>query len=74
MKREPMITIPRSYSGAVLAVLITLFLVGCAGGSAKQVSSRGDEPVPRPPVFLIYDFAVDPEDVIVDTAGLNFGG
>jgi hypothetical protein len=29
--------------------------------------------VPRPPVFLIYDFAVDPEDVMVDTAGLTSG-
>jgi hypothetical protein len=74
MKREPIVTIPWPYSGAVLAVLITLFLVGCAGGSAKQVSSlRGDEPLPRPPVFLIYDFAVDPEDVMVDTAGLTSG-
>jgi hypothetical protein len=36
-------------------------------------SLRGDEPLPRPPVFLIYDFAVDPEDVIVDTAGLTSG-
>jgi hypothetical protein len=54
-------------------VLITLFLVGCAGGSAKQVGSQGDEPLTRPPVFLIYDFAVDPEDVIVDTAGLTSG-
>ncbi len=73
MKRESCVTIPWPYSGAVLAALITLFLGGCAGGSAKQVSSRGDEPVPRPPVFLIYDFAVDPEDVMVDTAGLTSG-
>ncbi len=74
MKRESIVTIPWSYSGAVLVVLVTLFLVGCAGGSAKKVSSlRGDEPLPRPPVFLIYDFAVDPEDVMVDTTGLTSG-
>ncbi len=73
MKRESCVTVTWPYSCAVLAALITLFLVGCAGGSAKQVSSRGDEPVPRPPVFLIYDFAVDPEDVMVDTAGLSSG-
>ena len=36
MKRELLITIPRPYSGAVLVALITLFLVGCAGGSATQ--------------------------------------
>ena len=73
MKRESCVTVRWAYSGAVLVALIALFLVGCAGGSAKQVSSRGDEPVPRPPVFLIYDFAVDPEDVMVDTAGLTSG-
>ena len=74
MKRESFVTVPWPYSGAVLVALITLFLVGCAGGSAKQVSSlKGDEPLPRPPVLLIYDFAVNPEDVMVDTAGLTSG-
>ncbi len=73
MKRESCITVSWPYSGAVLAALITLFLVGCAGGSAKQVSSKGNEFLPRPPVFLIYNFAVDPEDVMVDTAGLSSG-
>jgi hypothetical protein len=73
MKRESCVTFPWPYSGVVLVALFALFLGGCAGGSAKQVSSRGDEPVPRPPVFLIYDFAVDPEDVMVDTTGLTSG-
>ena len=73
MKRESCATFPWPYSGVVLVALFALFLGGCAGGSAKQVSSRGDEPVPRPPVFLIYDFAVDPEDVMVDTTGLTSG-
>jgi hypothetical protein len=74
MKRESCVTVPWPYSGAVLVALIALFLVGCAGGSAKQVGSlRGDETLPRPPVFLIYNFAVDPEDVMVDTSGLTSG-
>ena len=74
MKRKPSFTLPWRYSGLVLAALIALFLMGCAGGSAKPVSSiKADEPLPRPPVFLIYDFAVDPEDVIVDTTGLTSG-
>ena len=73
MKRESCVTFPWPYLGVVLVALFALFLGGCAGGSAKQVSSRGDEPVPRPPVFLIYDFAVDPEDVMVDTTGLTSG-
>ncbi len=74
MKRESCVTVPWPYSGAVLVALITLFLVSCAGGSAKQMSSlRGDDPLPRPPALPIYDFAVDPEDVMVDTAGLTSG-
>jgi hypothetical protein len=37
----------------------------------KTSSLSGDEPLPRPSAFLIYDFAVDPEDVMVDTTGLT---
>ena len=73
MKRESCVTVPWLYSGAVLVALIAFFLGGCAGGSAKQVGSQGNEPLLRPPVFLIYDFAVDPEDVMVDTTGLTSG-
>ena len=52
MKPKLFFTVPWQYSGAVLATLIALFLVGCAGGSAKKVSSlRGDEPLPRPTGF-----------------------
>ncbi len=72
MKRESWVTFPWQYSSAMLPALIALFLVGCAGGSAtKTGSSRGSESVPRPSVFLIYDFAVDAEDVVIDTPGLN---
>jgi type IV pilus biogenesis protein CpaD/CtpE len=74
MNRESRRNVPRPYSGTVLIVLITLSLVGCAGGSAKRVSAIEDEDqLVRPPVFLIYNFAVDPEDVMVDTSGLTSG-
>ena len=59
---------------AGLAALLGSLLVGCAGASVETVSPlRVDEPLPRPPVFLIYNFAVDPEDVAVDTTGLTMG-
>ena len=73
MKRESCVTVRWPYSSVVLVALFALFLGGCAGGSAKQVSSQGDEPRSRPQAFLIYDFAVDPEDVMVDTTGLTSG-
>lgn len=72
MKRRSFLTFPWRYSGAILAALIALFLVGCAGGSAKPTNSlRVDVPPVRPSIFLIYNFAVNPEDVIVDTPGLT---
>ena len=41
--------------------------VGCAGGSVEpgRQYTKG-ESLPRPPVVLVYDFAVDPADVDVD--------
>ena len=72
MKQESL-TSTSQLSGAVLAALIAIFLVGCAGASAKQVRQyTGDEPLPRPPVLLVYQFAVDPDDVVVDSFGPNF--
>jgi hypothetical protein len=42
----------------------------CAGSSATQrVDAAG---LRRPPVVLVYPFAVDPEDVVVDTFGPSF--
>lgn len=74
MNPESHETVPWPYSGAILMGLIALLLVGCAGGSARKVSSlRGVEPVPRPPVLLIYDFAINLENVRIDTTGLTIG-
>lgn len=72
MKRKTCVTFADQYSSAILISLIALFFVGCAGGSATQKKSyAGSESVPRPSVFLVYDFAVDAEDVVVDTTGVN---
>ncbi len=50
-------------------------MVGCAGVSVEPVVKyTEDSAVIRPSVMLIYDFAVDPKDVTVDTAGLDLGG
>ena len=56
-----------------LAVLTAVYMVGCAGGSTTPVQQyTGNEPLPRPPVLLVYDFAVDAHDVVVDVFGPNF--
>jgi hypothetical protein len=54
-----------------LALLISL---ACASASVDSVARYGaDQKLPRPPVFLVYDFAVSPSDVITDTLGPQYG-
>lgn len=61
-----------THACAFLASLLALFLVGCAGAST-QVGPQYSEAksLPRPPVVLVYQFAVDADDVVVDTFGIN---
>ncbi len=43
--------------------LVLSFVVGCAGASSRQTRQHvRDRTLPRPPVLLIYDFAVAPDD------------
>ncbi len=72
MKQASLSTVSQ-FSSAFLAVLIAAFGVGCAGGSVEpgRQYTKG-ESLPRPPVVLVYDFAVDPADVDVDNLGPNF--
>ena len=56
-----------------LGLFLTIILIGCAGGSAKRVRQYTEiKDLPRPSVMLIYNFSVDPDDVIIDTFGPNF--
>jgi hypothetical protein len=57
---------------AALASLSILYL-GCAGASVEGAQRINPYvPLARPPVFLVYDFAVTPEDVVVDSFGSDF--
>ena len=57
---------------------ITLLLVvlagalGCAGSGVTPTEPATSERIPRPAVLLVYDFAVGPNDVVVDTLGHEF--
>jgi len=58
--KQDSVTSPSQCSGAFLAALIGSFLVGCAGASTQvgpQYSKA--KSLPRPPVVLVYQFAVD---------------
>jgi hypothetical protein len=73
MKIKPRSSFPKKSLRFLIFALIPLFLVGCAGGSAKPTSHyRGTEKLPTPPAAYIYDFAVHAEDVVVDTFGPDF--
>ncbi len=62
------------HASTFLASLLAIFLVGCAGGSSKVGQQySGTKSLPRPPVVLIYQFAVDADDVVVDTFGQGIG-
>lgn len=56
------------------AALGLALALGCASSSVTSARYVGDEPLPRPGVLLIYDFAVNPADVVVDTFGPEFAG
>jgi len=59
-----------SIGAEALVVLALLGLVGCASTSVERgrVLAPLDE-LPKPPVLLVYDFAVSADDVMVDTFG-----
>ncbi len=59
---------------AFLTSLLALLLAGCAGGSAKVGQQySGGKSLPRPPVVVIYQFAVDADDIVADTFGGGIG-
>jgi hypothetical protein len=53
--------------------LAALFAVACASAGVEDVQRHAsEESVLRPPVFVVYDFAVSPDDVVSDTFGEEF--
>jgi hypothetical protein len=53
----------RQWSPRLLVVSLLLSLVvGCASATTQQTAGVWGKTLPRPPVLLIYDFAVAPDD------------
>jgi hypothetical protein len=56
----------------VLALCVGL---ACASAKVENVQRHAEgERLPQPGVLLVYDFAVTPDEVVVDTLGSEFGG
>ncbi len=63
----------RLFSPNGVAVSLLVAALGCAGASSQQTRQyAADGTLPRPPVLLVYDFAVNPQDALADTFGEEF--
>jgi len=49
-----------------------LAVVACTAPIAIRQALYAEEPLEKPPLVLVYDFAVDPHDVVVDAFGPAF--
>jgi Domain of unknown function (DUF4410) len=59
----------KSYPGALVAALLSLFLVGCSTrvvNTGTFVPTADSSPLPRPQRVIIADFAAEPADVRLD--------
>jgi hypothetical protein len=60
----------RAIQLAVLFTCVWLACLGCAGASYQGAVQQ--EPLARPSMLLVYDFAVTSEDLVGDALGPNF--
>ncbi len=60
----------RAIQLAVALACLWLVSLGCAGATYQGVVQ--EEPLAKPPMLLVYDFAVTPEDLVGDALGPNF--
>ncbi len=56
-----------------VAALVLLVALGCAGAKVKPGQRYAeDEALPEPPVLIVYDFAVSPEEAVQDHLGSEY--
>lgn len=65
----------RRIQRAAMATLALCVGLACASTKVENVERYAeDEQLPRPPVLLVYDFAVSPGEAVEDTFGSEFAG
>jgi hypothetical protein len=52
--------------------LALLFWLGCATSRVESSQSYAEGPLPHPPVLLIYDFAISPNEALAQAYGSEF--
>ena len=57
---------------AFAAMLAAAAAIACTPPQAVRQILYAEEPMEQPPLVLVYDFAVDPDDVVVDFFGPAF--
>ncbi len=55
-----------------MMLALIAFALGCASSGITPAVQATGESIPRPTVLLVYDFAVGPNDVVVETLGHQF--
>jgi hypothetical protein len=63
---------PQWLTKLALIALTLAFGFGCASSKVTSIVPATNEEIPRPGVLLVYNFAVGPNDVVVDTLGSEF--
>jgi len=57
---------------AAIAAALAAVAIGCTPPQAVRQILYAEEPMNQPPLVLVYDFAVHPDDVVVDAFGPAF--
>ena len=61
----------RAFTGAIIAISMAA-LLACAGANVSGARRYADDSdIPKPSVVLVYPFALDANDVAIDTYGLR---
>jgi hypothetical protein len=64
--------VARRANRAIAATFAATVAIGCTPAQKASQILYADEPMDEPPLVLVYDFAVDSDDVVIDLFGPAF--